>query len=413
LLSTHRLPLDEDKYRLIKACFAEIRASFLPGQDVKPFYRQIVDRLATYGVETTPTAVANLIREARELGLADFPRLQDRTMKASSEEAGRLHAASPPVRMSHEEYAGFAKIYRELFQAGYHKKKKGGRGFFAEAAERLAKDNALFTSQQLASYARYRRTIGDLNFPRLRGSSGELDRIHIAAVERMQALGVLATGLMHEIRQPLQVIRLDADLQLRELDSNGADHATLRKRLTEIVEQVERMNTVVEHVRTIARAREIKVEAVSLSEALAKALMLIGVQLRSRGVDVDDTGLPPQLPLVRADFISLEQIFINLLTNARDAIEEAGKGRGKVVVRAHVANGSVICEVEDNGTGIARENLDRIFDPYFTTKPVGKGTGMGLTEVLNSMVLFGGRVTVHSMPGEGATVTLEFQRHES
>ena len=106
--------------------------------------------------------------------------------------------------------------------------------------------------------------------------------------------------------------------------------------------------------------------------------------------------------------MAVERIFINLLTNARDAIGEKGQGNGTIRIFAHVEGEFVVCDVLDDGIGIAEENCPRIFDPYFTTKEVGKGTGMGLTEVMNLMIQFGGRVTVQSVPGQNTTFRLEF-----
>ena len=121
----------------------------------------------------------------------------------------------------------------------------------------------------------------------------------------------------------------------------------------------------------------------------------------------DPSGLPP----INADGVAVERIFINLLTNARDAIEQTGRGEGAIRISAHVSGKTVICEVSDDGIGIAEQNLARVFDPYFTTKEVGKGTGLGLTEVMNLMVQFGGRVTVQSVPRQSTTFRLEFPQY--
>ncbi len=311
--------------------------------------------------------------------------------------------------MSQEEHNAFAKVYRDLLKAGFPKRKKG-KGFYAEAAIRLQDFGHHFNERQLNSYAQYRRRIGDVNFPRLRGSH-ETERMHVAAVDRIQALGVMASGLMHEILQPLQIIRADAELQKQEQENGSIDQTRLKQRLDAIIRQVETISTVVQHVRTIARAGDPKTGPVQLRESVDNALTLFRKQLQSRGIQVDLSGIPPDLPDVHADSIALERIFVNLLLNARDAIEEAGRGEGIIQIAAHVKDKAVICEVTDDGTGIASENISRVFDPYFTTKEVGKGTGLGLTEVMNLMIQFGGRVTVKSTPEKGATFTLEFQKH--
>lgn len=98
-----------------------------------------------------------------------------------------------------------------------------------------------------------------------------------------------------------------------------------------------------------------------------------------------------------------------MLTNARDAIEETGRGEGTIRVTSRVSGDIVICEVLDDGAGIAPDNIFQVFDPYFTTKEVGKGTGLGLTEVMNLMIQFGGQVTADSTPGQCTTFRLEFR----
>ncbi len=313
--------------------------------------------------------------------------------------------------MSQEEHNAFAKIYRELLKSGYSKRKEKSRGFFAQASARMKDQGySAFTEKQLNGYAQYRRRIGDVNFPRLRGSQ-EIERMQVAAIDRNQALGVMATGLMHEILQPLQVIQADAELQLRDLRNSHTDVAKLGERMNRILRQVKAISAVVQHVRMIARAGELKTGPASLHEAVTNALILFHEQLHARGIKVSIDGLPNDLPRVQADAIALERVFINLLTNARDAIEESGRKEGNITIAAHIKDKAVNCEVTDNGTGITPENIARIFDPYFTTKEVGKGTGMGLTEVMNLMIQFGGRVIVRSQPELGATFTLEFQEH--
>ena len=96
-----------------------------------------------------------------------------------------------------------------------------------------------------------------------------------------------------------------------------------------------------------------------------------------------------------------------------DAIEETGRKSGEIKFSAYEKGTAIVCEVVDNGTGITESNLERIFDPYFTTKNVGKGTGMGLTEVFNLMIQFGGQITAANNSGGGATFRLEFKKHAS
>ena len=236
--------------------------------------------------------------------------------------------------------------------------------------------------------------------------------MQVAAVDRMQSLGVMATGLMHETLQQLQVILTTAEHQKREVEKGRIAQEEIVDRLERIITQAKLINDVVQHVRTIARTGEPRIVPVELPSAIQRALTLFGEQLKSRGIDVDLSGVQRNLPMVSADPIALERIFINLVTNARDAVEETGRKSGTVRFSAYEhGDDAVVCEVADDGVGIVDANLERIFDPYFTTKDVGKGTGIGLTEVFNLMIQFGGRITAANNQSGGATFRLEFQKH--
>ena len=411
LLRTRRLPLDGQKYRRLVEAYRDIYESFLPGPNAKPFFTQVAEALANEQPHILPEHLASLVRNARRLGVEDFPDpLKRTTIPASSPQAKKLRTPRAPLRMTPKEHNAFARIYRELQKDGYPKRKKKGKGFFNEAAARMTSEGFSFTSKNLAVYASYRRRIGDVNFPRLRGSH-ELDRMHVAALDRIQSLGVMATGLMHEILQPLQIVVGAADLQRDEARSGNVDKEKLCQRMDQIIAQVNKLSGVVQHVRTLARAGEPKIEAVNLRSCIENALLLFMKQLDGKGIQLDRTGVPEDLPLISADGISIERIFINLITNARDAIDDTGRGEGLIGISARAKDAFVVCDVADNGTGILQENLSRIFDPYFTTKEVGKGTGMGLSEVMNLMIQFGGQVTVASEAGKSTTFTLEFPKH--
>lgn len=411
LLSTEGLPLDEEKYRSIRECYHEVFNAFLPGRGSVPFFTQVSDRLRDEGMDIKPQLLARLVSRARGSAIEHFPDPRTRAVSSSSPEATKLQTPVGSVRMSPDEHNAFVEVYRSLLQT-YRKKRKRGEGFFAQAAAKMKERGYNHTPTQLASYAHFRRRIGDVNFPRVRGSR-DIERMQIAAVERMRALGVMATGLMHEILQPLQVIQSTAEHQKGEIEKAATNDERIPERLERIITQAKLINEVVQHVRTIARADKVRAEAVELRPAIESALTLFGEQLKSRGIDVDLSGVGADLSTVSADPIALERVFINLIANARDAVEETDRKSGQIKFSAHEQGTSIVCEVADNGAGIAEGNLERIFDPYFTSKAVGKGTGMGLTEVFNLMIQFGGRITAANNPSQGATFRLEFRKHES
>ena len=410
-LSTEGLPLDKGRYETICRCYHDIFDAFLPGRGSEPFYTQVSKQLASEGLTIKPRAIAHLVSRAHELGIDSFPDPRTRAVSSSSAKAAKLRNPAGSLRMTRDEHNAFAEIYRTL--VGTWRKGKKGEGFFAQAAARMRERGYNnWTEKQLALYAHYRRRIFDVNFPRIRGSQ-DIERMQIAAVERMRALGVMATGLMHEILQPLQVIQSTAEHQKKRIENGEIDRDRVRERLERIITQAKLINEVVKHVRTVARTGEPRRVAVEIRSTIERALALFGEQLKSRGIEYDLSGIRPDLPAVSADPIALERIFINLVTNARDAIEETGRKSGSIRFSAIEQGPLIVCEVADNGTGIEESNLERIFDPYFTTKNVGKGkgTGMGLTEVFNLMIQFGGRITAANNSGGGATFRLEFNKH--
>ncbi|MCJ7618082.1 MAG: ATP-binding protein, partial [Desulfobacterales bacterium] len=133
----------------------------------------------------------------------------------------------------------------------------------------------------------------------------------------------------------------------------------------------------------------------------------LGQQLKLREIEVQ-LDLDDNIPHIMADNNKLEQVFINLVVNARDAIEEKGKPGGKVSVRSFFEKGQVKVSVSDTGTGIPEDIIDKIFEPFFTTKEVGKGTGLGMSISYGIIKDYGGTIKVKSQVGLGTSFELEF-----
>ena len=219
LLSTRKLRLDKETYSIISECYRMVYEAFLPGVKATPFITQVRELLEEKGITASSYALAALVRRARAIDANRFPDPRKRSVRSSSPGASKLQSPGGAVRMPQEAHNAFANIYRELLKMG-HKRTSKGTGFFAVAALEMEKLSFTYSPKQLSGYAHYRRRIGDVNFPRLRGSH-DIDRMQIAAVERLQALGVMATGFMHEILQPLQVILADAELQQNAIVEKG------------------------------------------------------------------------------------------------------------------------------------------------------------------------------------------------
>jgi two-component system C4-dicarboxylate transport sensor histidine kinase DctB len=159
------------------------------------------------------------------------------------------------------------------------------------------------------------------------------------------------------------------------------------------------------HLREIGRPRSEAEDSGDLVAAVGSALAMLHLTGRTRRIAVE-TRLPPGPLRVRAGIAALEQVLVNLVANAADALAEAGRDPGRVVVEVALAGDAALCGVEDDGPGLPEGREEAVFEPWFTTKAAGKGTGLGLAVVRNLVEEAGGTVTVESRPGEGCRFEL-------
>jgi len=229
--------------------------------------------------------------------------------------------------------------------------------------------------------------------------------------DRLRSLGEMAAGIAHELNQPLVGVRGLAEHILIGMERGWElSTETLRNRLAGIVEQADRMVHIIEHVRMFAReAGKPRLSLVQVNQVVQSAIDMLRVQFRSHGLEMK-AELTAELPLVEINSFSLEEVVLNLLNNARDAVEEkAGPGEewsGNVLVRTSLEDGAVKIEVMDSGAGIPEDLLEHVFDPFFTTKDPDKGTGLGLSISRTIIEEAGGRIQIRSAPGEGAAVSI-------
>ncbi|MDR6712015.1 PAS domain S-box-containing protein [Pseudomonas hunanensis] len=217
---------------------------------------------------------------------------------------------------------------------------------------------------------------------------------------KMATLGELATGLMHELNQPLNVMRMAAANAMKRLESGLAEPAYLLEKLRRIEAQVERAARLVEHMRVFGRRSAVERERFAAWAAVEGAVALLEEGLRGKGV-ILQVEPPLEQPQVLGHQDQLEQVLINLLVNARDALLDQGAKPPRISVRQSVAAGQVMLWVEDNGGGIDPLLLERIFEPFFTTKPAGVGTGLGLSVSHGIVLAMGGSLGGENR-GEGA-----------
>jgi len=226
----------------------------------------------------------------------------------------------------------------------------------------------------------------------------ELER-RLMQADKMSSIGLLAAGVAHEVNTPLAVISNYAQMLAKQISGDEQKSRLLDK----IAKQTFRASEIVNSLLNFSRTSAKEQGEVSLNRAIRETLTLIEHQLESAGVRVNVETTEP-LPEIRGDFGKLQQVFLNLFLNARDAME----GGGELRIRTWSENGSVRVEVADSGHGIPPEHLSRIYDPFFTTKASRKGTGLGLAVTYGIVKEHGGSIEVDSRPGAGTRFTLEF-----
>src|SRR6266576_2279165 len=217
---------------------------------------------------------------------------------------------------------------------------------------------------------------------------------------KLATLGELTTGVAHELNNPLNNIGLFVGNAVDLIELAVTEKGQIVRELGHAMQQVSEATEVISHLRTFGRAAPVSREPISLRQVIERALSLMREQLRLREIEVTvDLGL--EEPVVLGNAIQLEQVFINLLTNARDAVAEAP--RKAIRIAGSTGSGAVEVSLADSGHGIPPGLERRIFDPFFTTKEVGKGTGLGLSITYGIINEHGGTISVVSPPGEGAT----------
>ncbi len=224
---------------------------------------------------------------------------------------------------------------------------------------------------------------------------------------KMAALGKMAAGIAHEINNPLAVIGEKAgwmeDLLAEQDISQSANFKEFEDAVRKIESHVDRAKKVTHRLLGFARRMAPVREHVDVNKALSDAIELLGNESRYRNVDIE-LDAQADLPFIVSDFSQLQQVFLNIIDNAIDAIDKDGKIRMRtsLLSRDH----EVLIEITDNGPGIPKEHVNKIFDPFFTTKEVGKGTGLGLSIVYSIVEKLGGRITVASEIGKGTSFAI-------
>jgi histidine kinase len=231
---------------------------------------------------------------------------------------------------------------------------------------------------------------------------------------KMTTLGEMATGVAHELNQPLSVIKTASSFLSKKVKKNELIKDEILRTLTEEIEShVDRASKIINHMREFGRKSEVSKERVQVNETLDRAHEIFSQQLKLREIEVTKD-YEEDLPHIMADSNRLEQVFINLLINARDAIEEKLNGAGhpngekKIFLKTSRQGRMIKIEVRDTGKGIPKPILDKIFEPFFTTKKVGKGTGLGLSISYGIVQDYDGTIKVETEEGKGSNFIIMF-----
>jgi PAS domain S-box-containing protein len=218
--------------------------------------------------------------------------------------------------------------------------------------------------------------------------------------DKLASLGEIATGIAHEINQPLSYIKIILESTLSDIETERLDNSELSEDFNESLRQVGKISNIISHLRTFGRSDVISFSPVKLFNVLKDTLILMNERLRIKNIKFD-MKISENLPMLSGNHIKLEQVFINLIQNSMDAIEE--KGKGEIALSAEVNNDDILISYSDTGVGIEPELQEKIFDPFFTTKEAGKGTGIGLSIVYGIIQEHNGTISCKSEEGKGAT----------
>ena len=230
---------------------------------------------------------------------------------------------------------------------------------------------------------------------------------------KMKSLGEMSAGIAHELNQPLNAIKMGSEF-LALLDEQGrtAEPEAFRQVVREISGQVDRAAEIINTLRAFGRKAEMLKEPVDVNKPIKSVLTIVRRQFELDNIRFH-LDLGQELPPVLAHDNRLQQVFFNLLTNARDALNEASHpsdmgARRRIAIKTFAGGGTVVVQVADTGVGVSAEVKEKIFEPFFTTKETGQGMGLGLAITYGIVRDYGGQIRIESTPGQGTIIRLLF-----
>jgi signal transduction histidine kinase len=232
--------------------------------------------------------------------------------------------------------------------------------------------------------------------------------------EKLASVGKLAAGVAHEIGNPIGIILGYIDILRNNMNQQEENCDTLKR----IENEITRIDKIIRELLSFSRPRKASLHPILVNPLIEEAASLISHQKSFHSIELE-LKLQEGLPLIMGDEQQFQQVMINLLINAMDAMPEGGS---LIVNSEHCSDtedsphpsssqSSVKITIRDTGVGILGKNINEIFDPFFTTKEPGKGTGLGLSVPLRIIESFGGKISVESSPGEGTEFTIKIPTH--
>lgn len=274
---------------------------------------------------------------------------------------------------------------------------------------------------------------GEISSSQIKGNNGELKAFMVVIrdiserknfekqlrhSERMAGIGELATGMAHEINQPLNTISLSIDNILYSLENNSLTETYLKTKINKVFANITRIKMIIDHVRTFSRDQDdFILSNFEINNSIRNSISMISEQMLRKEINL--TFNPDKnIPTLKGNSYRFEQVILNMLINAKDAIEENKKKNcknfeKKIDISTKLVDKQVIIEIKDNGIGIKSEDIEKVLIPFFTTKPPGEGTGLGLSISYAIIKELGGEIDIQSKPQIGTSILIKIPVQET
>ena len=274
---------------------------------------------------------------------------------------------------------------------------------------------------------------GEISTSKIKGSNGQINAFmsvlrdiserklfekQLRHSERMTGIGELATGMAHEINQPLNTISLIIDNIVYSIDNQTINESYLKTKINKVFDNITRIKKIIDHVRTFSRDQDDFIHAsFDVNTSIQNSISMIFEQFSQKEINL--SFYPDKnIPAIIGNAYRLEQVILNMLINAKDAIEEkkkknCAKFKKKIDIHTSLHNKLITIEIKDNGIGISPEDIDKVLLPFFTTKAPGQGTGLGLSISYGIIKELGGDIEITSSNKSGTDISIKIPVQDS